>query len=259
MYLDAHIHFADLLEKDPGFPARYAAGPYSGCAASHAEEEFLATEALRGRGLRFVSSFGIHPQWPVWLHADFLSRLAAEGRIAAIGEAGFDFFGDRPERVRGPENEAVQRAVFEFQLELAERTGLPLLMHLRKASDLLFSYSRRLARLSAVVLHSYPGTAGEAEALLGRGVNAYFSFGAAVLNGHKKAAEAAARVPAERLLSETDAPWQPPRGSAFCRFEDIAQVAAGLARLRGLPEEELLPILEANFRAVYGEIPPLPA
>jgi len=253
MYCDAHIHLIDLAGRDPDFPARFSAS-YLACAASHAQDEYLATEALKNKGLSFVTSFGMHPQWPVWDYADFLSELALSGRIAAIGEAGFDFFGDRPERIRNPENLRIQRAAFEYQLELAARTGLPLLMHLRKAGDLLFEYSGRLAKLSAIVLHSCPCTAGEAAALLRRGVNAYFSFGAAILNGHKNAIAAAAAVPASRLLSETDAPWQPPHGTgfAYCRFEDIGSVVEGLARIRALPAEALIPQLEENFRKVYG-------
>lgn len=251
MLTDAHIHFVDLEAEDPGFPERFAAGPYVACAASHDEPEFEATLAFAARGLRFVPSFGIHPQWPVWKNADFLSTLAASGRIAAIGEAGFDFFGDRPERTRTPENEALQTAVFEFQLGLAERHGLPLLVHLRKAQDRLFAYSPRLARLPAVILHSYPGTAREGLDLLRRGVPAFFSFGAVILNNHKKAIEAAASLPLERLLAETDAPWQPPRGSAFCGFEAIGAVVSRLSALRGLEPAAMEGRLEANFRAAY--------
>jgi TatD DNase family protein len=251
MLTDAHIHFIDLGNEDPGFPERFAGSPYVACAASHDEPEFEATMALAGRGLRFVPSFGIHPQWPVWKNADFLAALAAKGRIAAIGEAGFDFFGDTPERVRNEENEKTQKAVFEFQLELAEKNGLPLLLHLRKASDRLFAYAPRLARLPAVVIHSYPGTAKEGLDLLKRGVPAFFSFGSTILNNHKKAIEAASLLPADRLLSETDAPWQPPRGLPFCRFETIADVVAGLARLRATPQREMETILAANFIAAY--------
>ena len=254
---DAHIHFADLAARDPGFASAYAAGPYLACAASHDEPEFLATEALaspgpgRPKGLSFVSSFGIHPQWAVWKNADFLAKLAASGRIAAIGEAGFDFFGDRPERVRTKENLEAQTAVFEYQLELALARGLPMLLHVRKAMDLVFAYAPRLRRLPSLVLHSFQGTAGEALALLGRGVPAYFSFGAAILNGHKRAQDACAAVPPDRLLSETDAPWQPPRGEAFCRLEHLALVVGGMAAIRGVDREALEERLALNFAAAY--------
>jgi TatD DNase family protein len=261
---DAHIHLRDLLERDPSFPERVAlefrpplagAGPaWIGCAASHDESEYFETEALRARlsGLEFVASFGIPPQWPVWKNADLLARLAAERRIAIIGEAGFDFFGDRPDRVRNEENERAQREVFEYQLGLAERHGLPLLLHLRKAMDKAFEYSGRLKRLSGAVFHSYSGTASDAESLLARGIPAWFSFGASVLKGNKRSRAACAAVPAHRLLSETDAPWQSPRRGDLCRLEDIRLVAAEMAAIRSIDPAELEAILERNFRLCYG-------
>lgn len=251
MFTDAHIHLVDLSERDPPFLDRFAAGPYVACAASHDEAEFRKTEAFAARGARFILSFGIHPQWAVWKNADFLEAIAASGGIQAIGEAGFDFFGDRPERVRNTENERQQTEVFEFQLGLAERLGLPMVLHIRKASDKLFGYSRRLARLPALILHSYAGTAREGQDLLKRGLPVFFSFGATILNNHKRAIEAAALLPLERLLSETDAPWQAPRGEEFCRFEAISEVVRGLALLRGLDPKDLEARLETNFVEAY--------
>jgi TatD DNase family protein len=260
---DAHIHLANLLERDPAFPERLkarnephdesrSASLWTCCAASHDEPEWERIEALRNRLPPFVSSFGIHPQWVVWKNADFLALLCERGKIAAIGEAGFDFFGDSPERVRNPENESAQRAAFEYQLGLAERFGLPLLLHLRKAMDQAFAYAPRMKRLPAAIFHSYSGTARDAESLLDKGVNAYFSFGAPVLNGNKRAAAACAAVPRERLLSETDAPWQPPKGSAFCRAEDLGAIVDGMAALRGMESSGMREILSENFRRAYG-------
>jgi TatD DNase family protein len=255
MLADAHIHLAELLERDPGFPGRLALASWIGCAASHDESEFARTAALKegawGR-LSFVTSFGIHPQCAVWKNADFLSSLAASGRIQAIGEAGFDFFGDRPERIRNEENERAQRAVFEFQLDLAERHALPILLHLRKAMDLAFEYAPRLKRLPAAIFHSYSGSARDGEALVRRGVPAYFSFGAPPLNGNKRSAEACALAPAERLLVETDAPWQPPKGEPFCRWEHLRELLSGIAAIRGVEEAALEDLVLANFERAYG-------
>jgi TatD DNase family protein len=261
MLADAHIHLADLGERDPGFPERIAARAGEAptwvcCAASHSPADWERTEALRSRLPPFVSSYGLHPQDPGLGNAAFLEALALSGRIAAIGEAGFDFFGDRPERVRNAENESAQRAAFEFQLELAEHRGLPMLLHIRKAMDLVFEYAPRLKRLRGVVLHSYSGSAGEAASLLARGVPAWFSFGASVINGNKRAAAACASVPAERLLAETDAPWQPPRRGPStrpdaCRLEDLGLVIDGIAALRGLGRARLEDILEMSFRTAY--------
>ncbi|HUW42505.1 MAG TPA: TatD family hydrolase [Rectinemataceae bacterium] len=256
MQSDAHLHLVDLAGHDPGFPERLAATPWLGCAASHDEAEFGRSETLRARiesggGARCVASFGIHPQWAVWKNADFLARLAAERRIAVIGEAGFDFFGDRPERVRNEENERAQRAVFEYQLGLAERHGLPLLLHLRKAMDLAYAYAGRLRRLSGAVFHSYSGGERDIESLLAKGVPAWFSFGTPILKGNKRARAACAAAPEARLLAETDAPWQPTRGSLFCRAEDISAVIAEMAAIRGVEAHRLEERLEANFRDCY--------
>jgi TatD DNase family protein len=256
MLADAHIHLADLAERDPGFPERIAALPWTCCAASHSPSDWERTEALKSRLPPFVSSFGLHPQEPDLKNAGFLEELAASGALAAIGEAGFDFFGDRPGRIRNAENEAAQREAFELQLALAERLGLPLLLHIRKAMDLVFEYLPRLKRLRGIILHSYPGTAGEATSLLARGVPAWFSFGASVLNGNKRAAGACASVPARSILAETDAPWQPPRlgpstRADSCRPEDIEPVIARIAQLRGEDRAKIEDILAENFRTAY--------
>ncbi len=262
MLSDAHIHLADLLERDPSFPERLGAwargaGGWECCAACHSRAEWDATESLRPRLPPFVSSLGMHPQAPDLCEPAFLEETAASGALAAIGEAGFDFFGDRPQRVRNRENEIAQRAAFEFQLSLADRLGLPLVLHLRKAMDLAFEYAPRLRRLRGVVFHSYPGTAAEAESLLRRGVPAYFSFGASTLNGNKRAAAACAAVPGDRLLAETDAPWQPPRRPRFegpdsCRPEDLAAVIAGIASIRGEGARAIEDAVAANFAIAFG-------
>ena len=252
MPVDAHIHFRDLHERDSGFAPRFAASGIEACAASHAREEFLWTEALRTEGLSFATSFGIHPQSPWMIHADFLAELVRGKRIEVIGEAGFDFFGDSPERVRNAENEAVQRRAFEYQLELAETHALPLLLHVRRGMDLVFEYARRLARLPAAIFHSWSGTPSEAEALLRKGVAARFSFGATILEGHKRAVESLRLLPLEVLLTETDAPWQPPRGSPFCRFEDLGAVVTRMAALREMTVATMNAAIEANWRAIIG-------
>jgi len=251
MLCDAHMHAPVLAERDPGFPERFRAGPYRACSAAHSGPEMDANLALRNSGLDLLLSFGIHPQWTVWTWADSLAELARAGTIAAIGEAGFDFFGDAPERVRNPENLAAQRAAFEYQLGLAERYGLPLILHIRRALDLAFEYSARLKRIPAVVFHSWSGPLREAEALLARGVPAFFSFGAPIRNGNRKARESCARLPAERVLLETDAPYQPPRGFEFCAIEHLALIRDEAAGLRGIPPEAVEESTEAAFAAAF--------
>jgi TatD DNase family protein len=127
----------------------------------------------------------------------------------------------------------------------------------------IFSHTPALRRLPAVVFHSYPGTAGEGQALLRRGINAYFSFGAVIALNHKTAMGACAVLPLDRLLTETDAPYQPPRGAPFSRWGDIPATLRAMAALRragagerGAETTEGLAALEAaideNWRRVFG-------
>jgi len=101
------------------------------------------------------------------------------------------------------------------------------------------------------------GTLGEAESLLRRGVNAYFSFGAPLLLNHKEAVRAFSALPAEHLLLETDAPYQPLQGRAFNSWSALPLILEGAAALRrkagaaGGDPAELEAITDRNFREVY--------
>jgi TatD DNase family protein len=271
MLTDAHCHPWDLLARYPqGEEERQRLGV--ACAASAwRREEFAYNEALAGPAP--VLCFGVHPQLPAhegrgsssvsaWDSGDswesrkslaFLQTLAAEGRIDAVGEAGFDLYSP-PYR----ETEARQDELFAAQLEIALDRGLPLVLHIRRAMHKVFLHSRSLKKLPAVVFHSYPGTLREGLDLLKRGINAYFSFGAPILLNHKTAMDACARLPPERLLLETDAPYQPLRGRSFSCWGDLPAILRAAAELRreagsprGAPEDlELLSGI--NFRRAYG-------
>ncbi|MDR3248864.1 MAG: TatD family hydrolase, partial [Treponema sp.] len=86
----------------------------------------------------------------------------------------------------------------------------------------------------------------------------FFSFGAVVLLNHKEAQRCCALFPAERLLSETDAPYQPLRGQGFSRWEDLPAILQGMAALRreagspGGDAAELEKIIDGNFFRVFG-------
>jgi len=265
MLTDAHFHADDLYQLDPGFPEAYRKAGVLGIASVHDGAGLAATRtAMAGAG-RYLVSFGIHPQLAVMDEAGELERRAVSGELAAIGECGFDFYGDAPELVRSPENERAQREAFEFQIGLAQRCGLPVVLHLRRAGDLLFEYADRLSRLKAVVLHSWPGPANEALDFLARCPRARFSFGLTIVNGNKKARTSAAALPDSAILTETDAPYQPPRGAPGARSErrpllrqystvaDLSLVLAELATLRVAGPASVEAAVERNFLEVFGD------
>ena len=115
---------------------------------------------------------------------------------------------------------------------MAEAAKLPVILHIRRAIPEIFEKIQELKKIEKVIFHSYCGTAAEAESILNHGVNAYFSFGNALLNGHKKAVETVRFLPEERILTETDAPYQPKKGENFSKPQDILQILDKIAEIR---------------------------
>jgi TatD DNase family protein len=240
------------------------------CAASSATEaEFVCHEGLARKAREegappLLPCFAVHPQAPdpgdnfglFEPLLELLEKLAA-GRIAAVGEAGFDLY-DPAFR----ETDKLQDELFACHLETALKHSLPLVIHVRRAMHKIFARSALLKKLPAVIFHSWPGTRGEGEALLRRGINAYFSFGAVILLNHKEARRCCASFPAERLLTETDAPYQPLRGRDFSRWADLPPILRGMAELRReesgggiageLRAEDLEKTVDGNFRRAFG-------
>jgi TatD DNase family protein len=182
-----------------------------------------------------------------------LDTLAAQGRLAAVGETGVDLY-----NAAYRETEAVQDELFAAHIEIALRYDLPLILHTRRAMHTIFALTAALKKCRALVFHSWPGTAGEGTALLKRGLNAYFSFGAAVRLNHREAMRCCAHFPADRLLTETDAPYQPLRGREFSRWADLPDTLDAVCALRreagaGCSNAaELEKTIEANFHAVFS-------
>jgi TatD DNase family protein len=89
-------------------------------------------------------------------------------------------------------------------------------------------------------------------------VNAYFSFGNTIALNHKQAQKCCALFPAQRLLTETDAPFQPPRGEEFSQWANLPLILESAAALRRKAESDVTDVkeleerIEANFRAVFN-------
>jgi TatD DNase family protein len=264
MLTDAHCHPADCTEHFPAEEQRRQLGVMCAASATTAEEfaycERLSHEA-RGddNAAPLLPCFAVHPQMPAVKQLAVsseqlavLEMLAAEGRVAGVGETGFDLF-----NAAFRETEKVQDDLFAAHLEIALRHDLPLVIHVRRAMHKIFAHSAALKKCRAVIFHSWPGTAGEGEALLRRGINAFFSFGNTITLNHREAMRCCAVFPAGRLLTETDAAFQPPRGREFSCYADLARILEAAAALRreagtqGSTAEELEMIIERNFHAAF--------
>jgi TatD DNase family protein len=239
---DAHIHLSELN-------ATELARPFPAAVLSSVHDPADPTLALREPGV--LCSYGIHPLWldGAGRSLETLETLAAERRIAAVGEYGFDFYTGRSEK-----EEKRQDEVFLAQSEIAERHKLPVVIHVRRGMAELFAETARIKRLPSVIFHCYPATAEEGAAFLKRGVNAFFSFGTPLVKNFLGAHKALRELPIERILFETDAPFQPPRGRARTEPNDIVSVYEKGAELRGMPKNKLEEQVWRNACEIFPQL-----
>jgi TatD DNase family protein len=174
-----------------------------------------------------------------------LRALADHPRCVAIGETGLDYFRDYAP-------EADQQRAFEAQIELAGQTSKPLVIHTRAAGDDTIDTLRARAGGVRVILHCFSMPA-RLEECLEQGW--WISFAGNVT--YPKAqdlAEAAARVPDDRLLVETDAPYLTPQPVRKERNQPafVEHTARFVAERRGIAYEELEAIVERNAAALFG-------
>lgn len=180
--------------------------------------------------------------------ADFaeLEALAAHEKCVAIGETGLDYYRDYAPA-------ADQRRAFEAQIELARSTGKPLVIHTRAADDDTLAVLSERADGLRVILHCF-SMADRVEECLTH-PDWFFSFaGNATYPRAEPLRAAALRVPAERLLVETDAPFlspQPVRGKPN-QPANVTMTAQALALERRVEYAELERAVDANAAALFS-------
>ena len=264
-YFDAHFHLANCLKDSreklslSGLTRQsFSNINWTGCSCSHSIEEWEVVQtALRqaqgpqfAQGPQIILSYGLHPQSAghidIKTNADFLEQLLKENKLHAIGEAGFDYF---TQDFR--DQAATQEEMFNIQLDLVLKYNLPLVIHCRKANEKLFEYSKQLKKLPAVLFHSFMGTPIEAKSLLKRGINGFFSFGKQVMNNNKKVIACVRDLPADVLLTETDAPWQFLKGETHTKPVEIKKIFEAFCQIRNEDQEILSQQIKQNFLTLF--------
>ena len=200
------------------------------------------------------ASVGCHPtsagEFDVALGEE-IARLAEHEKVRAIGETGIDYYRDTA-------SPAEQRRAFEAQIEIARERRLPVVIHARDpdgettATDEIFEILDARAAGVPIVLHCFlaPWRVDDA---IERGWRCSFS-GIVTYPASDELREAAAKLPDELLLVETDAPYlapQPVRGKPNEPAHVVA-TAHVVAEARGVSYEELERTVEANARALFG-------
>ena len=191
---------------------------------------------------------GIHPQEAASLapgDLDEIERLLSHPKCVALGEIGLDYHWPTPTKEE-------QQTLFRDQLALAIRTDKPVIIHDRDAHGDLFEILREYPEVRGV-FHSYSGSGEMARQLVKRGWMISFS-GTVTFKNANGVVKAAAGVPLDHLLLETDAPFLAPvpyRGTRNDSRKAYA-TAAKLAELHGVSIDELLEITARNARVFFG-------
>lgn len=180
-----------------------------------------------------------------------IAELGAHEKVRAIGETGLDFYRD----YATPDE---QRRAFVAQIEIAIELDLPIVIHSRdregetSATDEIFATLDARAGEVPVILHCFsaPQRVGDAAE---RGW--YCSFaGNATYPSAKDLLFAAAKVPEDRILVETDAPYLAPQPKRGKRNQPayVVETARAIAEVRGVSYEALERTVEANARTLFG-------
>lgn len=251
MLIDSHAHLTDekLAPEVPALLERArAAGVGAVVSVGTTPETSRAALALAEAHPAVYATAGVHPHYVAEAAPDALAeveRMAAHPRVVGIGETGLDYYYDHAPR-------EAQRASFARHLELGARLRMPVVVHSRDADDDTAALIREAGTSANGVLHCFAG--GEALLETALELGWYVSFSGMVTFARWDAADLLRRVPLDRLLVETDAPYLAPVPHRGRRNEPayVALVARRAAELRGEDVDVLAAATVANTRRMYG-------
>ena len=205
-------------------------------------------------------AFGVHPteidSWTdtsaqIIREAVLTQRARPQHKLRAIGETGLDYY-----HVTAADEQKRQREIFHKQVDLAQELGLPLIVHTRDAWDDTLAIIKERYPLGldgrSGVLHCYTGDASFAQACIDRGFYVSWS-GIISFKNSPQLREAAAALPLERTLIETDCPYLAPQAKRGQRNEPsyVHYVAETLAEVYSKTKEEICIITTENAERLF--------
>jgi TatD DNase family protein len=250
--IDAHAHlddrrFADDLDAVLARASAAGIERVLSCAEDLASSERNVLIARRHPSVRVA--VGVHPhRAESWSDAvsGMLDRLARDAHVVAIGEIGIDLSG------RSAPREA-QEVAFLAQLALADRLGLPVVVHVREAGPLTRALVDRAGAARGMV-HCFSEGPDEVDEWMQRGFAVSFA-GTVTYPKNDSLRRASARAPSDRILVETDAPYLAPQDRRGGRNEPafVLETLAAVAGSRGQDAAELGRQVAENARKLFGD------
>ena len=270
LWIDTHCHL-DAPEFTADLPAARARARQAGVglcvwpavrAADFERVQALATAHGDAYAL------GIHPLFtPHATEQDLqaleqaLNQAQGDPHLVAVGEIGLDGFVPGLDMAR-------QQHFYRAQLALAQRHGLPVLLHVRRSADALLSGLRQCPVVGGLA-HAFNGSRQQADQFMAMGFKLGFG-GALTFERALQLRRLASELPLNALVLETDAPDIPPRwlyrtqaeraqGAVMGRNEpaELVRIAQCLAELRGMPLADLAQASTANAMQALPKLGPL--
>jgi TatD DNase family protein len=247
---DTSRRAVELAERNEGVFAVVGLHPVHTSRSFHDVDELGGDETAKG----FTSRGEIFDK-------AYYRELALHPKTLAIGECGLDYFHFNEDESRETQVQK-QKDAFLAQIMLAAEVKKPLMIHCREAfPDLISILRSELAIRNSKnpgIIHFFTGTVAEAQELLDLGFS--FTFGGAITFPPRKGKSAGDYdevihlIPADRILSETDAPYVAPAAYRGNRNEPayIIEVVKKLAELKNVSVGEMASQIRDNAKKVFG-------
>lgn len=246
-WIDAHCHPDALTDPDGAMKEAQAAGIGQWILPGTEPQQWRAAGQRFSSDPRIRLAFGHHPWFLPPTEPDLTSlqaMLSACPQCIALGEIGLDFHSGNKSKA-SPE---LQQRWFEAQLALASEYQLPVIVHAVKAHDRVLALLKHYPDVRGVV-HAFLGPYQQAMAYLDKGW--YLGCGSLILKS-AKTRDAFARIPAEHILLETDAPdMRPVQPDHDNPLLDLLQTADCLAQARAQSVAALMEQTSANVRRLF--------
>lgn len=253
--LDSHLHLDDeklAQNTDQIVKDMLACGVDLVINNSSDYKSMLAGVALAQKYPQVWATIGVHPHESKSFDEQFaqtMTQLATNEKVVAVGEIGLDYYYDLSDR-------QTQKDVFAQQIELADKFGLPLTLHIRDAYgdavDILNAQKRYLN--NGVLWHCYSGSDELARQMVKKGH--YFAFGGAITFKNANKQSVIDAIPIERVLSETDSPYMAPvplRGTVNTPC-NIPLIVAKLAQMYNVDFTTMENQINANAMKLFTKL-----
>ncbi|MDO4619215.1 MAG: TatD family hydrolase [Lachnospiraceae bacterium] len=256
MIFDTHAHYDDSqFDEDRETVLNGLAAAGVGCVVD-VGSTVQSLEKIRELTERYpfvYGAVGLHPDEVGQLTPEImeeLEKLLQNPRILAVGEIGLDYHWD-------VEPHDVQIRCFQEQMRLARRCGKPIIVHSRTAAADTLQVIREMYEDSGIelpgIIHSYSGSLEQAKIYTAMGF--FLGIGGVVTYPNsKKLKKVVQGIPLSYLVLETDCPYLSPEEKRGSRniSANLSYVVKAIAELKGVTEEEVERVTEANARRLFG-------